>query len=404
MTGPASGANGGPVDVLFVITDLRVGGSERQIALLATELAKAGMTVAVYGFIDGPVRRQMERGGVRVIVAPGRIVPPFPVVRNAWLIPPACIHLLWCLVTVSPRIVHFFLPGAYLLGAPLAVVARIQVRVMSRRSLNVYQRGRVLRAIERRLHQRMQAVLGNSRAVVRQLQDEGVAPDRLGLIYNGVVLERSDGTPSCEEWRKNIGLSSDGLVINIVANLIPYKGHGDLIGALADIAPDLPAGWRLLIVGRDDGLGAVLKSQAAQHGLAENVLFLGQRDDVAAIHAASDIGVLCSHEEGFSNVILEGMAAGLPMVVTDVGGNAEAVDDGETGLVVPARDPRKLGAAILRLANDPALRARLGEAAHRRVAERFSVRQLVARHRTLYAALTAGQRPGDIADVDYRAA
>lgn len=405
MMGRAGGADaGGRPDVLFVITDLRVGGSERQVALLATELAKAGMTVAVYCFIDGPVRGQIEQRGVRVIVAPCRIAPPFPVARNAWLILPASLHLLWCFFTLSPRIVHFFLPGAYLLGAPLAVLARIRVRVMSRRSLNVYQRGMVVRAIERRLHKRMQAVLGNSHAVVRELKEEGVAPDRLGVINNGVDLSTFDAVRSRAECRNKLGLPSDALVMCIVANLIRYKGHADLIEALAGVARDLPAGWRLLVVGRDEGLGAALKSQAVQSGLAENVLFLGQRDDVAAIQSASDIGVLCSHEEGFSNVILEGMAAGLPMVVTDVGGNAEAVADGEIGFVVPARDSGRLGEAIARLAADPVLRASFGEAARRRVAERFGVGPFVARHRALYVALAAGQRPGDIADVAYRVA
>src|SRR4029079_17142928 len=97
-------------------------------------------------------------------------------------------------------------------------------------------------------------------------------------------------------------------------------------------------------------------------GIEENIKLLGARTDIAALLAAADIGVLASHEEGFANSILEGMASGLPMIVTDVGGNAEAVVNGVTGLVVPPRDARALGSAILKLALDPEFLRTMGDA------------------------------------------
>jgi glycosyltransferase involved in cell wall biosynthesis len=188
-------------------------------------------------------------------------------------------------------------------------------------------------------------------------------------------------------------------VLCIVANLIPYKGHRDLIDALALAAPFMPPGWRLLAVGRDDGIGQSLRSQVQDTSIADHILFLGPRDDVSVILGVSDIGILCSHEEGFSNAILEGMAAGLPMVVTKVGGNSEAVIDGETGIVVPAHDAQRLSAAILKLANDPALRANYGDVGRGRVAQAFGVNRFVESHRKLYRALVAGRRPRDVLDV-----
>ena len=122
--------------------------------------------------------------------------------------------------------------------------------------------------------------------------------------------------------------------------------------------------------------------------------WLGQRDDAPALLAAAGVGILCSHQEGFSNSILEGMAAGLPMLVTDVGGNAEAVVDGETGLVVPAHDPARLGAALASLAGDPAPRRAMGAAGRRRAAEHFSLDECVAAYERLYEGLlTAPGRP-----------
>jgi glycosyltransferase involved in cell wall biosynthesis len=209
----------------------------------------------------------------------------------------------------SPRIVHFFLPAAYLVGAPVALLSRVPIRILSRRSLNNYQRYAVIRAIERCWHRAMHAVLGNSRGVIDQLKMEEVAPDCLGLIYNGIDDRRFARGETREASRARIDLPPNAMVMSVVANLIPYKGHRDLIDALAYAAPRMPAGWRLLVVGRDDGIGPVLREQTQRHGLEENIIFLGSRDDITTILTASDMSILCSHEEGFSNAILEAMAA-----------------------------------------------------------------------------------------------
>jgi glycosyltransferase involved in cell wall biosynthesis len=275
---------------------------------------------------------------------------------------------------------------------------------MSRRSLNTYQRHILIRSLERRWHGAMQAVIGNSLVVVEQLKDEGVASGRLGLIYNGIDSSRFIASGTRETNRARLNLPPSAFVLCVVANLIPYKGHSDLIEALALARPNLPAHWRLLVVGRDDGIGKTLREQAQQLGLQDNIVFLGTRNDVAGILAASDIGVLPSHEEGFPNAILEGMAAGLPMVATRVGGNAEAVRDGETGFLVAGRDSKGLAAAIVKLANDAPLRARLAAAGRERVAQNFDLPRFVQSHKKLYEALQSGRRPVDVPEIAVRPA
>jgi glycosyltransferase involved in cell wall biosynthesis len=177
------------------------------------------------------------------------------------------------------------------------------------------------------------------------------------------------------------------LTLIIVANLITYKGHGDLFRALDSVAEKMPSSWQLLCVGRDDGLGASLLELARELRIDSRVKLIGSRRDIPDLLAGANIGILSSHEEGFSNAILEGMAAALPMVVTAVGGNAEAVVDGETGLVVPARDPEALGAAILRLASDGELRKQMGAAARRRAEEQFSMERCIQRYDEVYRGL-----------------
>jgi glycosyltransferase involved in cell wall biosynthesis len=230
----------------------------------------------------------------------------------------------------------------------------------------------------------MDAVIGNSRAVVSELESEGITSDRIRLIYNGI---ETSVLPDRLEARRKLDLDPDTLVGLVIANLISYKGHTDLIEALGQISETLPAGWRVLCAGRDQGFQAKLERSAAVRGIKTNVRFLGEHTDVPGLLAAADFSILSSWEEGFSNVILESMSARLPMIVTNVGGNPEAVVDGETGVVVPAHNPSALGQAILRLACDAGLRDRLGSAGQKRVEQEFSIERCVDSHHALYEEL-----------------
>jgi glycosyltransferase involved in cell wall biosynthesis len=386
-------------EILFVIGQLEVGGAETHLAAVLPALVRRGWGASIYSLAgDGPLRPAMQDGGVRVIVPPlRRGALRFPGARSLRMAFVAA-HLFSVMIRQRFGIVHFFLPEAYLVGAPAAALARIPVRVMSRRSLNRYQSRLSAARFERRLHPAMTAVLGNSRAVIDELREiEAVPAQKLGLIYNG--LECCDQLADGRAVRAALRLAPDALMLVTVANLIPYKGHVDILEALALARPDLPADWRLLVVGRDDGIGDQLRAWAQRLGIGGNVLFLDTRSDVPGLLAAADIGLLCSHEEGFSNAVLEGMAAALPMIVTDVGGNPEAVQDGMSGIVVPPRDPARLAEAIVRLAKDAPLRARFGDAARRRVRDCFTLDRCVAQYDALYRTLLAGGLPADVAGV-----
>jgi glycosyltransferase involved in cell wall biosynthesis len=383
-----------------------VGGTEKHVASIAAALGQRGWNVAVYSTGGGgPLAESIEASGNTVIRAPfgERGIFGISLGERVLRIPAAAAHLLGVLLNENFTIVHFFLPEAYLVGAPLAIFAGIKLRIMSRRSLNSYQRKhRIAGFLERRLHSRMTAVLANSRSVANELESEGLPPERLGLIYNGLDTEVR-ALNGRDQTRNALSIQDGTLVFVIVANLIPYKGHLDLVEALGRVDGKLSGDWRLLVVGRDDGAGATVNALAVSLGIADKILFLGARNDVPDLLSASDVGFSSSHEEGFSNAVLEGMRAGLPMIVTNVGGNAEAVINGETGFVVPSRDPPAFADAILRLASDPQLRRSFGANGRRRVERYFSLSGCVAAYEALYSGLVAGKLPNDIEEIRYRA-
>jgi glycosyltransferase involved in cell wall biosynthesis len=366
--------------IVVVSSRLDVGGTERHIARIVPALQRRGLDIALYVMErGGPLEADIATQGVRVEgSSPGGVL--------HW--PKATLELARWLRRERPDVVHFFLPRPYVFGSLAAELAGHRLRLMSRRSLTVYRdKYPLLGGVERWLHRRTFGILGNSHAVMDQLVTEVDAREKLALIHNGIDLPSPVFVSRRRQTRDLLQIPDGALVITVIANLIAYKGHRDLIAALALIKDQLPRPWRLLAIGRDDGIGADLKAQAQSLGIADNIMWLGERGDVDELLSSSDLFILPSHQEGFSNALLEAMATGLPVVATAVGGNSDAVVDGETGSLVPVHDPQALAAAILRLAQEPGLRASFGEAGRRRVEQRFSLEACVDRYERLYRAL-----------------
>ncbi len=375
--------------MLIVIGALDVGGAESHLAQVLPRLAKEGFEIVVHTLTGrGALAAALEAGGVRVVAPPGSLAGARRggFAGRALRAARAGLALYRFMRDWKPDIVNFFLPEAYLVGAPVALACSSAKLAMSRRSLNRYQLKRpILARLEGLLHGRMDALLGNSDAVVAQLIAERAPRARVHLVRNGVDLARFENATPRAATRAAIGSARDAVVVVCVANLIPYKGHADLIDALV-AARDRP-NWELWCVGRDDGIGAALQARAAAAGIADRVRFLGARSDVPDLLAAADAFVLASHEEGSPNAVLEAMAARLPVVATNVGGIPEAVDDGKTGLLVEARDPASLATALSRLMGDSTLCEEMGRAGRARVERSFSLDACVRAYAALYRGL-----------------
>ncbi len=228
---------------------------------------------------------------------------------------------------------------------------------------------------------------------VRQalIHNEGIASGRVEVIYNGIPLDRFETRLTESEWaavRSAMGIGPEDLALIQVARLDYLKDHATAIRTIERVARRCPRA-RLVIVGDGPERGAI-EELVRHRSLAENVRFLGRRDDVPRLLAASDIVLLTSISEGIPLTLIEAMAAGRPVVSTRVGGVAEVVDDGQTGLLAPPGDDAGLAELVLRLAGDPGRRGDMGRAGRRRAGSLFSERQMHDRFRKCYDEMLLG--------------
>jgi sugar transferase (PEP-CTERM/EpsH1 system associated) len=212
------------------------------------------------------------------------------------------------------------------------------------------------------------------------IEELGVPTERVHVIANGVDLRRFDVARA--QARARHGLGEDELVYGIVARLEPEKDHGTLLEAFRVLLAGQRRA-RLLIAG-DGRLRKELESRARSLGIEGRAMFLGAVTDVSGVLAALDVFVLSSVNEGVPLSVVEAMAAGKPVVATDVGGMRLLVKPGSNGMLVPPADPAALAAAMGSLANDPEKRHEMGARGRQLAAESFSLGTMVDRYQQVY--------------------
>ncbi len=278
-------------------------------------------------------------------------------------------------------IVHTHLFTADLWGRLSGLLTRVPI-VSTSHTTSDPNIGRAGRLLDRLLDRRNNAVICVSEAVRNyRISGAGFDPSKLHIIENGIDLDRFAVPVSRDEVLKRLGVDGKRRWIAIVGRLVPLKGHRFLIEALARISRDFPE-TGILVVGEGED-EAELKELALRLGLSDRVVFLGLRRDVPEILCAAEILAMPSSREGLPIVLLEAMAASLPVVVTRVGGIPEVVEEEKTGLFV-TQEPAMIAQALARLLRDPDFARALGRQARSLIEERYDVRKVARRYEELY--------------------
>jgi glycosyltransferase involved in cell wall biosynthesis len=372
---------GRPLKILVFQDRFQLGGQERQTVLNVRTLDRTRFEpVLATLHDDGEHLEDLAAVGVRPFV--------FDVGR-AMIRPNTALQLARLVRFIQQeriRLVHAQDLHTNVLGAlaaRLAGVPSIVTRVDLGHHVAGYRRPLVALA-----SRRADRVLVNALCIREAAIRDGVEPDRIVVVRNGVdVLEldraarRPPGPPAPEA----------GAIVCVANMHHPVKGQTDLLHAMREVVRVRPEA-RLVLVG-DGARRPLVERRARQLGIAEHCHFLGHRRDVAAILARAQLAVSASHAEGISNALLEAMAAGLPVVATAVGGTPEIVRDGEDGFLVPPGAPAALARRILELLEDAPLRSRLGARGRRIVEREFSIDAMRASYDALYEDLIGLELP-----------
>jgi L-malate glycosyltransferase len=383
----------GKIRVLQLVESLGMGGAERLIAMLAINSDRKRFEIIPCALREsGPLEQELKAAGVdyRILGIPRRSILTGPLFIADLRRTLAALARI--LKELSIDILHTHLTESTLIGILAARQAGVPRVCTTVHSVTITsQRGRfsprawLLRIAVNKMFSRADRIVAVSEGVAARTRLQINVPcERIITIPNGIEGDRFAFQCDKAMQRRKLGLPNDRQVAVAIGRLTPEKGYPYLLSALTSIPPHQRPLTLVVGYGPDR---AELESSVLASGLEKDVKFLGLRRDVPELLAAADLFVLPSLWEGLPLVLLEAMAAGLPAIVTAVGGNTEVVQDGISGTVIPPGDAQALTTAVCSLLSDPFMRDRLGRAARQRFETSFSMQRFVEAHECLYETL-----------------
>jgi len=368
-----------PVPIAYVIDQMGVGGTERQLATLISGIDRHRFEPHVFMIHDYDEWANLDCTK-HLFRIKRKVASPRGVVQ--------VLRMAAAFRRNRIRIVQTFFVDSCFVGTISAWMARVPVIITSRRDLGFWYTASLTRHL-RRIHALSGHVLVNSESVRRTVAEkEGIPLEDIDVIHNGLdpVLFECDADSA--KIKEELGIGATCPVVGIVANLNREVKRVDVfVDAVPAIAQKSPAA-RFVIVGKGHLRGA-LETRCRELGVSDKVTFTGGRDDVPRLLHAFDVAVNCSDSEGFSNAVLEYMLAGVPVVASDVGGNAELVNDEMVGVLFSPGEPASLAACVTRLLEQPDYATSVRERARLRALTEFTADVMVRRHMDYYDSLLA---------------
>lgn len=361
-----------PATVIQIVHNLDVGGLERVVISLIDGLDPARHRAVLVCLQDGgDLLSDIHAPGVRV----------YGLRKGNRFSVRAIAYLAAIIRREHAEIVHCHNHGALAYGVLASLVAQRGKVVYT--AHGVLSASRLRTALLGRARRRVRRVVAVSEDTRQVATGHGrMDPRRTSLIINGIDVRRFAPFAGAETARIGLGLDPGTVVFGIVARLSPVKDHSTLLRAFAQVRAT-ESNARLVIIGGGE-TEAKVRALIAELGLSDSVRMTGDRRDVPLLMGVLDVFVLSSYSEGLSITLLEAMAASLPVVATRVGGNAEIVVDGVTGLLVEPRNPAALAAAMLWVTENRSPARAMGAAGRTRVEEHFSERAMVAKYAQVY--------------------
>lgn len=361
-----------PLRILYVDTESFWRGGQEQLFSLMVGIRKRGYGVELAAPAGSPLAKRARDAGIAT----------HNFTQRSELSLLAAWNLNRIMGSRRVDVLHYNTPRPILAGRLAAWISGVPILVASRR-VNFPLRSRFSRIKYNRLLDRVVTVSGS---IQRTLVQNGIRPERISVIYEGVDLPAIDGLPPT-----SVLPAHSGLVVGVVAHLSPEKGHVTVLKAAARLRERFPEVTYVFVGGGDRR--QMLEERARALAIADRVLFTGFRKDSDAMMGEFDVFCLASLSEGLSSAILAAMAQPLPVVATRVGGIPELVVDGSTGLLVPAGRPDKLAEALAKVLSSSSLRRRMRAAGRRRVAEHFTLRRKLEETERLYLELAELRQP-----------
>lgn len=369
--------------IIFLIDTLEtIGGTERHLFELVKRLKEGPYQPFVYSLgREGIFSRQFNDAGIDIENLDIKRVYGLDGLK-------AFFYLKNKIRKDKIQIIHAFHFGSQLLATVLARVTKTPL-ALSVRDLGFWQKWHH-KFITMRIDNLADMILVNSHAIKRDLVSKDNLPgEKISVIYNGVDFDKFRDGCDASGCRKNLGIAPQQKIVAYVGWLRPEKGVDYFIEAANKIL-EVYSGVHFLIIG-DGILRKAFQEQSKSLEIENSISFLGDRTDVPQLLSLVDLCVLPSLTEGFSNVLIEAMACGKPVVATNVGGNPEAVIEGETGFLVAPGDSQDLADKILFVLKDEGLKERLGSNGRKIARDKFDIKNIVVQYADVYESMLKGK-------------